>query len=89
MRKNVTIPGTDLSLSPMGLGAVNAGLRWDGPDADRIFDAFLDLGGNVIDTARVYSDWIPPEIGRSERAVGDWREVRGTRWCWSQRAAIR
>ncbi|HCT92309.1 MAG TPA: aldo/keto reductase [Lachnospiraceae bacterium] len=79
MKRNVTIPETDLVLSPMGLGAVNAGLRWDGPDADRIFDAFLDLGGNVIDTARVYSDWIPPEIGRSERAVGDWLERSGKR----------
>ena len=26
----------------------------------------------VYDTARVYSDWIPSEIGRSERVLGQW-----------------
>lgn len=71
MRK-MTIPDTELKLSPIGLGCVNAGLKWDGKEADYLFDAFLDMGGNLYDTARVYSDWIPPEIGRSERVLGDW-----------------
>lgn len=70
--KRITIPETDLSVSVMGCGCVNAGLKWDGQDADAVFDAFFDLGGNLYDTARVYSDWIPPEIGRSERVLGDW-----------------
>ena len=58
---------TDLELSPMGMGCVNAGIKWDGEDAFRIFDAFLDMGGTVYDTARVYSDWIPSEISGSAR----------------------
>ena len=68
--KKITLMNTDLELSPMGMGCVNAGIKWDGEDAYRIFDAFLDMGGNVYDTARVYSDWIPSEIGRSERVLG-------------------
>lgn len=72
MTRNILIKETDLSLSPLGLGCASAGLKWDGPDADRLFDAFLDMGGNVFDTARVYSDWVPPEVGRSERVIGDW-----------------
>jgi len=73
MRQQIIIPDTDLGpMFPLGLGAAQAGLKWDGADADRLFDAFLSFGGNVIDTARVYSDWVKPEIGRSERVLGDW-----------------
>lgn len=79
MDKRIVIPETDLSVYPIGLGTVDAGLRWDGADADRIFDAYLDLGGNLIDSARVYSDWVKPEIARSERVVGDWLERSGKR----------
>lgn len=42
--KKITIKNTDLELSPMGMGCVNAGIKWDGGDAFRIFDAFLDMG---------------------------------------------
>lgn len=68
----ITIPNTDLKLSRIALGTVKAGLAYDGEDADRLFDMYLDLGGNIIDSARVYSDWVPPETGRSERVIGDW-----------------
>lgn len=77
--KKIQIPETDLLVAPMGLGCVNAGLKWDGKEADRLFDAFYDLGGNLYDTARVYSDWIPPERGRSERVIGDWLKRSGKR----------
>ena len=77
--KKISLMNTDLELSPMGMGCVNAGIKWDGEDAYRIFDAFLDMGGNVYDTARVYSDWIPSEIGRSERVLGQWLRQSGKR----------
>ena len=77
--KKIVIPNTELELSPMGMGCVNAGLKWDGKDADYLFDAFLDMGGNLFDTARVYSDWVLPESGRSERVLGDWLERSGKR----------
>lgn len=72
MNKRIRIPETDLSVSPIGLGTVGAGIDWNGAEADRLIDAYLDMGGNVIDSARVYSDWIPPETGRSERVIGEW-----------------
>ena len=37
------------------------------------------MGGNVYDTARVYSDWIPSERGRSERVLGQWLAHSGKR----------
>lgn len=79
MRKTITIPDTDINILPFGLGTVNAGVAWDGADADRIFDTFLDEGGTLIDTAHVYSDWIRPEKARSERVIGDWLERSGKR----------
>lgn len=79
MKNMITIPGTDLTIHPLGLGTVNAGLAWDGAEACRIFDAFLDMGGNLIDTAHVYSDWVKPERARSERVVGDWLAQSGRR----------
>lgn len=79
MKNRISIPDTDLAFHPLGLGTVNAGLSWDGADADRIFDAFLDMGGSIIDTAHVYSDWVKPERARSERVVGDWLARGGKR----------
>lgn len=82
---------TDLELSPMGMGCVNAGIKWDGEDAFRIFDAFLDMGGTVYDTARVYSDWIPSEIGRANVSLvsGSARVESVTISSFSPRAVIR
>ena len=37
MNTKITIPDTELTFHPLGLGTVNAGLAWDGADADRIF----------------------------------------------------
>lgn len=79
MNQRILIPDTDLSLCPLGMGTLSAGLKWDGEKADRMFAAYLDLGGNVVDTARVYQDWIPGEIGRSERVVGQWLKRTGNR----------
>lgn len=65
----IRIPKTDLTVSSIGLGTVKAGITYE--TADDLISLFVSLGGNLIDTARIYSDWIPGEIGRSERVVGD------------------
>lgn len=61
------ITGTDLGeLFPLVLGTVSAN-RWVENGADRVFDTFLDHGGNVIDTARVYT-----LVADSEPIIGKW-----------------
>ena len=75
----IKIKDTDLELSRLGLGCVKAGVKWAGQEAFDLFDAFLDMGGNVYDTARVYSDWIPSERGRGERVLGQWLAHSGKR----------
>lgn len=76
--KKIAIPDTDLSLFPIGFGTVDIGLkRTDMKDISSVLEAYLDMGGNVIDSARIYSDWVPPLIGRSETILGQWIKERG------------
>lgn len=77
MKRNRNLLGTDLMAAPVTLGTVVAGAVYDVPTAFRLYDRFVDIGGNMIDTARVYSDWIPGQIGRSETVIGQWLKNRG------------
>lgn len=73
MSERISIPDTGLSICPIGLGTVQAGISWKGAAANRIFDAYVDHGGNMIDSARVYAG------GHSEEVVGDWLSLCGKR----------
>lgn len=75
----VAVPGTDLSVSPLCLGGVPFGHTITEAGTFALLDRFVEHGGNFIDTARVYSDWIPGERSRSERILGDWLRARGGR----------
>ena len=59
MERNILIPDTDLKVSPLGLGTVDAGVRWGKDEAgqDLIYGTYMDQGGNLIDCAHVYADW--------------------------------
>ena len=76
MKHTLRLSGTGLSVSPFGLGCTRAGSAWTGDRADRLLDFFLDHGGNVIDTARIYGF---PDIGASEATLGEWLHRRGRR----------
>jgi aryl-alcohol dehydrogenase-like predicted oxidoreductase len=75
----VQIPGTDLKPACISLGTGNVGDTVDKPLAFRIFDAYVDLGGNFIDTAKVYSDWALGERSASEKTIGEWMLQHHTR----------
>lgn len=66
-----------LRVSPLCLGAMTFGSDWGwGADADesrRIFDAYVDRGGNFIDTANQYTN------GTSEQLLGDFAEGKRER----------
>ncbi|ATE65868.1 aldo/keto reductase [Rhizorhabdus dicambivorans] len=62
-----TLGHSGLVVSPMALGAMTFGRERWGTDSDvsrAVFDAYIDAGGNFIDTAETYSE------GRSEELVG-------------------
>ncbi|MBL8598854.1 MAG: aldo/keto reductase [Devosia sp.] len=44
-----------------------------------LLDEYVRLGGRSIDSAAVYSDWVPGEAGRSETVIGEWLKRRGRR----------
>ena len=77
--KTVHLPGTPLAVSPLCLGGVAFGNTLDERATFALLDRFVGLGGNFVDTARIYSDWVPGEKRRSERLLGDWLRARGHR----------
>lgn len=75
----VRLPSTPLSVSPLCLGGVPFGNTISETETFALLDRFVALGGTFIDTARIYSDWVPGEKRRSERVLGDWLAARGKR----------
>lgn len=75
----IRIHDTDLEVSQICFGQVRLGLRPDEAEGMRLLDLFASLGGNFIDTASVYSNWVPGELHRSERIIGDYFRKRGNR----------
>lgn len=73
MKQSFLFKRVDQPVSPIVFGTVNAGSAWDGADADRMLNTWLDHGGNLVDTARVYTD------GESERVLGDFFRRSGRR----------
>lgn len=71
---------TGLKVSRLCLGAMQFGWTADKPTSFAILDAFVEQGGNFIDTADVYSRWAPGnQGGESERILGEWMAKRGNR----------
>jgi len=69
-----------LRVAPLGLGGNVFGWTVDEPVSFRILDAFLAAGGNLIDTADVYSAWAPGNRGgESETILGRWMKNRRNR----------
>ena len=59
MMEMVKLAGTDLTVSRIGMGGTNLGAPFSQAQVEDHIDAFLGMGGNLIDTAHVYSNWIP------------------------------
>jgi len=71
---------TGLRTPRLVLGGNVFGWTATGEDAFRILDRFADAGGTMVDTADVYSAWVPShEGGESESLIGDWLRRRGAR----------
>lgn len=65
---------------PLVLGGNVFGWTADGDEGFAVLDAFYEAGGRMIDTADVYSAWIPGHKGgESEAYLGKWLTSRGVR----------
>lgn len=69
MRYRIFGRRTGLRVSELALGAGNFGTRWghgaERDEAKRVFDRYVEAGGNFIDTADSY------QFGESEEIIGD------------------
>ncbi|MEM7755915.1 MAG: aldo/keto reductase [Planctomycetota bacterium] len=73
----VTLGHSGLRVSPLCLGTMTFGEEWGWgstvDDSTAIIDAYLDKGGNFLDTANIYTK------GHSEAIIGDHFSARGDR----------
>ena len=80
MTKRIALPKTDLEVSAICLGGNVFGWSANREESFAVLDAFVAAGGNFIDTADVYSEWVPGHVGgESETILGEWMVSRGNR----------
>ncbi len=71
---------TGLAVAPLALGGNVFGWTADERTSFRVLDAFTAAGGNLVDTADIYSVWVPGHKGgESETVLGKWLRKRGNR----------
>ncbi len=71
---------TELEIAPLVLGGNVFGWTADEATSFAVLDAFVDAGGTMIDTADVYSAWVPGhQGGESEAVIGRWLQQSGKR----------
>jgi aryl-alcohol dehydrogenase-like predicted oxidoreductase len=71
---------TGLQTLPLALGGNVFGWTADGKTTFEVLDRFVDAGFSLIDTADVYSKWVPGNSGgESEALIGKWLQSRQQR----------
>jgi aryl-alcohol dehydrogenase-like predicted oxidoreductase len=74
-----TVANTDLQVSRLCLGGNVFGWSLDQSASFEVLDAYVEGGGNFIDTADSYGHWTAAGAGASERIIGAWMADRGNR----------
>ena len=78
--KKRNLGNSELEVSPLAFGGNVFGWTVDEPSAFILLDQLIAAGGNFIDTADVYSRWVPGNKGgESETIIGNWLKSRGKR----------
>ena len=71
---------TGMKVAALCLGGNTFGWTTDQKASEAVLDAYLEAGGNFIDTADIYSKWAPGNTGgESETALGTWMAARKNR----------
>ena len=71
--------GSGISIPPLMLGSNVFGWTADQAASFAVLDAYVAEGFTAIDTADVYSRWVPGNDSESERIIGRWMKARGNR----------
>ena len=67
-----SLSGMDQPASVIVLGAACYGTEIPEEDALALLDGFVAGGGNFLDTAHMYAQWVPGGAGASETTIGKW-----------------
>ncbi len=70
---------SDIEIDPLVLGSNVFGWTADEATSFSVLDAFIGEGFTAIDTADVYSRWVPGNESESEKIIGRWLKARGQR----------
>lgn len=76
MMKRRAIAQNLQEVSALCLGTLNFGAGLEPAACHAMLDLFTSRGGNFVDTAHVYSNWLEGEASRSEKILGCWLEHR-------------
>jgi len=71
--------GGPIDISSIACGTVDIGGKVGKKESFAILDHFVEQGGNLIDTAKVYASWYVGDRPLSEEMIGYWMNVRGNR----------
>ena len=76
----ITIADTDLVVHPLCLGSNIFGSNANEAESHAVMDAYFNHGGNFIDTADMYNQWVEGHVGgESETIIGSWIKARNNR----------
>jgi aryl-alcohol dehydrogenase-like predicted oxidoreductase len=71
---------SNLQVSPLAFGGNIFGWTVDEPTSFQLLDAYVGAGLNFVDTADLYSKWVPGnQGGESETIIGNWFKKSGNR----------
>jgi aryl-alcohol dehydrogenase-like predicted oxidoreductase len=71
---------TGLEVSELALGTMQFGWTTGEESSFQVMDAFVEAGGNLIDSADIYSRWVEGNPGGvSEEIIGRWMKMRRNR----------
>ena len=71
---------TGLNVSELCMGTMQFGWTTHEANAFQVLDAYVESGGNFLDTADVYTRWVEGNPGGvAEQIIGRWMRARGNR----------
>lgn len=78
--KTRKLGNSGLEISPLVFGGNIFDWTTDRAASFQLLDAFFAAGFNAVDTADVYSRWVPGHVGgESEATIGEWMKQRSNR----------
>ena len=77
--KYAKLKNTEINASKIVLGAALFGTELSEKESFELLDFFFEQGGNTVDTANCYADWLSKEKQMSEKTIGKWLAKSGLR----------